>query len=68
MNWALFGAALVGVLWAYHGWMNIAPIAEEVKNPQRNIPLALLGGVLLLIAALLRGERGLLPRHPARPR
>src|SRR5262245_29924331 len=27
VNWSLFGAALVGVLWAYHGWMNIAPIA-----------------------------------------
>lgn len=40
-----FGAALVGVLWAYHGWMNIAPVAEEVKDPQRNIPFALLGGV-----------------------
>ncbi|HUR54089.1 MAG TPA: APC family permease, partial [Gemmataceae bacterium] len=49
VNWELFGVALVGVLWAYHGWMNIAPIAEEVKNPQRNIPLALIGGVLLLI-------------------
>ena len=36
VNWSLFGAALVGVLWAYHGWMNIAPIAEEVKNPQRS--------------------------------
>jgi basic amino acid/polyamine antiporter, APA family len=44
-----FGGALVGVFWAYHGWMNIAPIAEEVKNPQRNIPFALLTGVLILI-------------------
>jgi APA family basic amino acid/polyamine antiporter len=50
VNWSLFGAALVGVLWAYHGWMNIAPIAEEVREPQRNIPLALLLGVILLIA------------------
>jgi APA family basic amino acid/polyamine antiporter len=33
-----YGVALVGVLWAYHGWMNIGPIAEEVKNPNRNIP------------------------------
>ncbi|MBA4186610.1 MAG: amino acid permease [Planctomycetaceae bacterium] len=49
INWAKFGTALIGVLWAYHGWMNIAPVAEEVKNPQRNIPLGLLGGVLLLI-------------------
>ncbi len=44
-----FGAALVGVLWAYHGWMNIAPIAEEVRDPQRNIPLALFGGVGIII-------------------
>jgi amino acid transporter len=49
VNWAAFAAALVGVLWAYHGWMNIAPVAEEVKNPNRNIPGALLVGVLLLI-------------------
>lgn len=49
VNWTKYGAALVGVLWAYHGWMNIAPVAEEVRDPQRNIPRALLGGVLLLI-------------------
>ena len=29
--------------------MNIAPVAEEVKNPQRNIPLALLSGVFIII-------------------
>jgi amino acid transporter len=48
-----FGAALVGVLWAYHGWMNIAPVSEEVRAPQRNIPLALLGGVGIIIALYL---------------
>jgi amino acid transporter len=45
--------ALLGVLWAYHGWMNIAPVAEEVRRPQRNIPLALLGGVGIIIALYL---------------
>ncbi len=45
-----FAAAMVGVYWAYHGWMNIAPIAEEIKEPQRNIPRALIVGVLILIA------------------
>jgi APA family basic amino acid/polyamine antiporter len=49
VNWGKFGAALVGVLWAYHGWMNLGPVAEEVKRPSRNIPLALLAGVLILI-------------------
>jgi amino acid transporter len=47
------GSALVGVLWAYHGWMNIAPVAEEVKEPQRNLPLALLGGTVIVIAVYL---------------
>lgn len=53
VNWVAFGGALVGVFWAYHGWMNIAPVAEEVKNPQRNIPLALLSGVGILILLYL---------------
>jgi len=50
VNWGKFGVALVAVLWAYDGWRNIGPIAEEVTNPQRNIPLSLLGGVAVLIA------------------
>jgi amino acid transporter len=47
------GTALLGVLWAYHGWMNVAPVAGEVKNPQRNVPLALLGGIGIIIALYL---------------
>jgi APA family basic amino acid/polyamine antiporter len=49
VSWAGFGAGMVGVIWAYHGWMNIAPVAEEVREPQRNIPLALIAGVGTLI-------------------
>lgn len=49
INWTGFGAALIAVLWAYNGWMNIAPVAGEVKDPSRNIPIALLAGVLILI-------------------
>jgi amino acid transporter len=44
-----YGAALVGVLWAYHGWMNLGPVAEEIREPQRNIPISLLGGITILI-------------------
>jgi amino acid transporter len=47
------GTAFLAVLWAYHGWMNIAPVAEEVTRPQRNIPLALLAGVCTIIALYL---------------
>jgi amino acid transporter len=44
-----FGTALVGVLWAYNGWMNVSMIAGEVRQPRRNMPLALLGGVGVII-------------------
>src|SRR5436190_8453816 len=47
------GAAMLAVQWPYHGWMNIAPIAGEVKHPQRNIPIALLLGVAIIIALYL---------------
>jgi amino acid transporter len=48
-SWSGFGAAMVAALWSYHGWMNIAPVAAEVKEPQRNLPLAFLMGTLAVI-------------------
>jgi amino acid transporter len=47
------GSAFLGVLWSYHGWMNISPVAEEVRRPQRNLPLALLSGVAVVITLYL---------------
>lgn len=44
---------LLAVMWAYDGWHGITPLAEEVREPQRNIPLALFGGVGVLIALYL---------------
>jgi amino acid transporter len=58
VSFAGFGTAMLGVLWAYHGWMNIAPVAEEVRQPQRNIPLALLAGVGIIIALYLGANLG----------
>lgn len=48
-----FGAAVLGVLWAYHGWMNVSPLGEELRDPQRNVPRALVIGVGILIALYL---------------
>jgi APA family basic amino acid/polyamine antiporter len=45
-----FGAAMLGALWAYDGWVNVTLVAGEVKNPQRNLPLALIGGILIVAA------------------
>jgi amino acid transporter len=44
-----FGVAMLGCLWAYHGWMNIGPVAEEIQRPARNVPLALFAGVGTII-------------------
>jgi APA family basic amino acid/polyamine antiporter len=44
-----FGAAMLGALWGYDGWNNLTLVAGEIENPQRNIPLALIGGTILII-------------------
>jgi APA family basic amino acid/polyamine antiporter len=47
--WRAVGLATIAILWAYDGWINIAPVAEDIKNPQRNIPLALTLGMAIII-------------------
>lgn len=48
-----FIAALVGALWAYDGWNNVGMVASEVRNPQRNLPVALIGGTVGVIATYM---------------
>jgi APA family basic amino acid/polyamine antiporter len=48
-----FGAAMLGALWAYDGWNNVAPLAGEIRNPQRNMPRAFVGGMLVVGALYL---------------
>jgi basic amino acid/polyamine antiporter, APA family len=43
-----FFAALVAALWAYDGWNDLNMVAGEIRNPQRNIPLALIWGVAMV--------------------
>lgn len=40
------GIGLIAVYWAYDGWVYITWVAGEVKNPRRNVPLAMVLGVL----------------------
>ncbi|HXT57744.1 MAG TPA: amino acid permease [Pirellulales bacterium] len=48
--WPAIGTAMIAVLWPYDGWINIAPVAEEIRDPQRNVPLALALGIMIVIA------------------
>lgn len=45
-----FAAAMLGALWAYNGWNEFSFVSGEVKNPQRNLPLALTAGMIICCA------------------
>ncbi|MGH9660386.1 MAG: APC family permease, partial [Bryobacteraceae bacterium] len=50
---AFFGA-MRSALWGYDGWNNVAMVASEVKEPQRNLPRALIwGSVAVMVIYLL---------------
>jgi basic amino acid/polyamine antiporter, APA family len=46
----VFGAALIPVIFAYGGWQTSNYIASEIREPRKNLPKALLGGVAGVIA------------------
>ncbi len=48
-----FGAAMVPVLFAYGGWQTANFVAEEVREPRKNLPRALVMGVVAVIALYL---------------
>jgi len=41
--------AMVAVLWAYDGWIEITYVAGEVKDPGRNLPLSIIFSTILVI-------------------
>lgn len=47
---AIFGAMLAA-FWAYEGWNTVGFIGGEIQNPNKNLPLALLGGMIVIITA-----------------
>ena len=44
-----FGVAMIACLLSYDGWVALSFVAGEVKNPKRNLPLALSLGLALAI-------------------
>jgi len=48
-----FGIALVAALWAYYGWHETSYNAGEFRNPQRDLPKALVIGTILVTATYL---------------
>ncbi len=48
-----FAVSLTFVMFAYSGWNAATYVAEEIRTPQRSLPLALVGGTLLVIVFYL---------------
>lgn len=42
-----FFVTLLNVFWAYDGWLDLSFVTGEIKNPRRNVPLAIMVGVSL---------------------
>jgi APA family basic amino acid/polyamine antiporter len=53
-----FGAMVLAALWAYDGWNNLPMAAGEVRDPARNLPRALIGGSLAVLAIYLAVNLG----------
>jgi len=49
----LFGLSLISVLWAYDGWGDLSFVGGEVRDPERNLPRALILGTVGVIAIYL---------------
>jgi len=45
-----FGGMVLAALWAYDGWNNLPMAAGEVRDPSRNLPRAIVGGTLAVLA------------------
>ena len=47
---AVLGETLIAVLFEFEGWTNVGAIAGEMKNPGRDLPRAIVGGVSIIMA------------------
>ena len=47
---SVLGSTLLAVLFAFEGWTNVGAIAGEMKNPGRDLPRAIVGGVSIIMA------------------
>lgn len=51
--WSSFGTTLLATVFAYDGWINVSALAGEMKNPSRDLPRAIVGGLSLVTAIYL---------------
>jgi APA family basic amino acid/polyamine antiporter len=52
-SWSGVVVAMIALLWSFDGWEFVSWVAGEIKQPRRNLPLALICGILLILATYL---------------
>ena len=50
---SVIGQVLIAVLFAYDGWINVGTLAGEMKNPGKDLPRAIVGGLSLVMAVYI---------------
>ncbi|PNV60887.1 amino acid permease [Clostridium sp. chh4-2] len=59
------GAALLGTLWAYDGWLGVTNMAGEMKDPKKNLPRSIFLGVMSVIVVYVLFNLVILRTLPA---
>ncbi|GFZ30679.1 amino acid permease [Clostridium zeae] len=59
-----FGAAILGTLWAYDGWISVGNMAGELKKPKRDLPRSIIIGLTIIIAVYILVNIALLKIMP----
>lgn len=50
---SIIGQVLISILFAYDGWINVGTLAGEMKNPGKDLPRAIVGGLSLVMAVYI---------------
>jgi amino acid transporter len=60
-GWSAVAASMGGAIWLYIGIEYVCPMSEEIVNPEKNVPRAMISGVIVIfIADMLFGQAILL--------
>ncbi len=49
----VFFAAMLSAFWAYDGWLNVSFVSGEIKDPKKNVPVAIIAGVSIVMLLYL---------------
>ena len=50
---SVIGQLLIAILFAYDGWINVGALAGEMKNPGKDLPTAIVGGLTFVMAVYI---------------